>query len=102
MTAQATIDVQFKPFRLSLIRGNDGQWVASLYRIGDEGAAIVVGYSSLNAQADGARITLSSGTPRLAVGTAMFSLPPKQLQRVRDWIDQQNAPALPDTGAGAP
>ena len=100
MTAQASIDVQFKPFRLTLIRGNDGQWVASLYRIGEDGAPIVVGYSSR--EDEHARITLSSGAPRLAVGTAMFSLPPKQLQRVRDWIGQQNAPALPAAGDAAP
>ncbi|WP_202842050.1 hypothetical protein [Luteimonas saliphila] len=94
MNAQASIEVQFKPFRLSLIRGNDGQWVAALYRIGDEAVPVVVGYSVIGEPGTGARVTLSSGTPRLAVGTAMFSLPTKQLQRVRDWIEAQNTLVL--------
>jgi hypothetical protein len=95
VSTQASIDVQFKPFRLTLLRGNDGQWVATLTRIGDD-TAIVVAYSSPGRAESAARISLATGTPRLAVGSATFALPTKQLQRVRDWIDQQNAPVVSD------
>ena len=94
MSDQASIEVQYKPFRLSVQRHSDGQWVASLYRIGDEAVPVVVGYSAVDTREAGARITLTAGTPRLAVGTALFTLPTKQLQRVRDWIEQQRAPVV--------
>lgn len=89
MSAQASIDVQFKPFKLTLMRGSDGEWVASLYRIGDEHTPVVVAHEGN--YGDGPGITVAGGTPRLRLGDALFAVPTRQLQRLRDWIDQQRA-----------
>jgi hypothetical protein len=97
MSAQASIDVQFKPFRLSLIRGIDGQWGATL-RMGDDALPLVVA----NAGRDSAPfITLAAGAPRLQVGTATFALPTKQLQRVRGWIGKQNVVVIDEPAVAA-
>lgn len=95
MSVLASIDVQFKPFKLSLMRDDAGQWIAALYRIGDEVAGpLVLAVSDPAMPGQGAHVTLVTGAPRLAVAGATFSVPTKQLQRLRDWIDQQTAPVV--------
>lgn len=94
MSAQASIDVQFKPFRLTLMRGSDGEWVASLFRLGDDHVPIVVAHDGHYGEGPG--ITVAGGTPRLRIGDALFAVPTRQLQRLRDWIDQQRVPLVID------
>lgn len=94
MSAHASIDVQFKPYRLTLLRGNDGVWVARLARIGEEHAPLVVANSTPEHPGSAARISLAGGEPRLSVGYAAFAIPARQLQRLREWIEAQSAPAF--------
>ncbi len=96
MSDYASITVQFKPFVLQLTRWSDGQWIAYLGRLNDDPGAppIVAAHSNLFDAQDGARVTLDEDTPRLRVGRTRFSVPKKQLLRLRDWIDQQNRPVV--------
>jgi hypothetical protein len=94
MSAHASIDVQFKPYRLTLLRGNDGVWVARLARIGEEHAPLVVANSSPEQPWSAARISMTGGEPRLSVGYAAFAVPTRQLQRLREWIEAQSTPAF--------
>lgn len=100
MSRDPSIDVQFNPFRLTLIRASSGQWIASLYRIGYEKAApLVLAYSRPDRAESAARVELTGGKPTLVVGSAVFDIPKRQIKRLADWIDEQNRPVVQD---GAP
>lgn len=92
MSAHASITVQFKPHRLIVLRDNEGTWVARLYRDGEDQVPVVVAGSAPDVPGSAAHISLESGEPRLKVGFAAFAVPTRQLKRLGDWIQQQNAP----------
>lgn len=96
MSAYASITVQFKPFVLQLTRWYDGQWIAYLRRLNDDPGvpALVAAHSDPGDASDAARVTMDGDAPRLRVGRTNFSIPKKQLLRLRDWIDQQNRPVV--------
>lgn len=95
MSRDPSIEVQFQPFRLTLIRSSSGQWVASLCRIGHEKATpLVLAYSEPHHPGSTARVELTGGKPTLVVGSAVFDIPKRQIKRVADWIDEQNRPVV--------
>lgn len=101
MSRDPSIEVQFQPFRLTLIRSSSGQWVATLCLIGHEKAApLVLAYSDTDRpESTEARVALTGGRPTLVVGSAVFDIPKRQIKRLADWIDEQNRPVVQD---GAP
>lgn len=91
MKAQASIQVQFKPFVLTLARDGSGQWCATLCRMGEEQQPIVVALTATKLAPP--HVSFDSGMPRLRIGAAEFAVPARQLQRLREWIDAELAPA---------
>mgnify|MGYP001611585474 CR=1 FL=1 len=102
MSGYASIKVQFRPYVLDLSRWNDGQWIAAMSRLNDDPGTppIVIAQCGLRDPSASAHVSLDTSPPRLCVGGAQFAVPMKQLLRIRDWIDLQNAPVIAtDTGA---
>lgn len=98
MKAQASIEVQFKPFRLTVMRTPAGGWTAVLARIGhDDAPPLVVAVSDPSQPRTAARIDTAriGGQPGLWIGGASFDMPTRQLKRIGEWIDAQNAPVVP-------
>ncbi len=103
MNDHASIKVQFRPYVLDLSRWSDGQWIAALRRLNDEPSTppLVIAQCGLRDPSASAFVSMDTSQPVLCVGGARFAVPKKQLLRLRDWIDQQNAPVVATSG-GAP
>lgn len=81
----ATLTVQFSPFRLRLMRDTGGVWIAAIFHAGSHDAIVTISDTAARPETYPA-VRVVDGHPRLCIGGAVLPLPTRQLRRVSDWL----------------